>query len=337
MPKTARRKGSRFLLSALLGFIVVLLYFFYLVSPSESAARLVRFEIARGESVRAIARRLSDTHLTRSSAGFAFYAFLSGSAHRLKPGIYELNAASTTPQIMRALVAGHPTNLSVLIPEGYSLRDIEETLVTFRILKPGELSKLSPGAFKEEYPFLGDAVTLEGFLFPDTYRFAVSSLPQDVARKFLDTFAAKALLPIARAQASIPETLILASYLEREIPLSDDRPLVAGIFRRRLSIEMPLQIDATVLYARCGGVYRGCPPLARGDLLIRSPFNTYLHTGLTPEPIANPGLDAILAALAPKRSAFLYYLSDPETKKTVFSRTLEEHNKNKIRYLGHNP
>lgn len=333
MPKISQRRGSRSSLTILLGFILTLLYFFYLLSPSESAARLVRFEIERGESVRMIARRLSDTYLTRSPAGFTLYAFLSGSAHRLKPGIYELNAASTTPQIMRALVAGPPTNLNVLIPEGYSLRDIEETLVAFRILKPGGLSKFLPAAFKEEYPFLGNATTLEGFLFPDTYRFAVGSSPEDVVRKFLDTFAAKALLPIARAQASIPETLILASYLEREIPLSEDRPLVAGIFRRRLSIGMLLQVDATVLYARCSGAYRGCPPLVRGDFSIDSPFNTYTYQGFTPTPIANPGLDAILAALAPKRSAFLYYLSDPETKKTIFSRTLDEHNRNRIRYL----
>ena len=129
------------------------------------------------------------------------------------------------------------------------------------------------------------------------------------------------------------EALTLASIIEREVPFFEDRAIVAGILEKRLSIGMPLQVDATVLYVACAYRYDGCRELTERDFRVKSSYNTYLYKGLPPTPIANPGIEAIKAALNSTPSPFLYYLSDPETRRTVFSRTLEGHARNKTLYL----
>ena len=313
--------------------IFALLYFFYLLSPASLSGGLHQFEISRGATIQEIAARLVEGRIVRSAAGFKLYAILSGSAHRLKPGGYALNEASTTPEIVRILVEGPPADIPLLITEGESLRDIEKKLNALRVLKEGNLTNAAPERFSAEYPFLEHARSLEGFLFPDTYRFGASSSPETVVRKFLDNFASQAMPLFTGREESLRKALTFASFLEREIPLGDDRRLVAGIFERRLRLGMPFQVDATLLYAKCGGGFKDCPSLLRSDFSIDSPFNTYRYRGLPPTPIANPGLDAIRAALDPEPSRFLYYLSDPETGRTVFSETIDIHNRNRARYL----
>mgnify|MGYP001588311823 FL=1 len=131
------------------------------------------------------------------------------------------------------------------------------------------------------------------------------------------------------------ETLILASILEREVPEFEDRQIVAGILLKRIKNIMPLQVDATISYVKCGGAIRECenPRVGRNDLNLSSPYNTYQVLGWPPGPISNPGLPALQAALAPKTSGYLYYLSAAKTGATIFARTLEEHNLNRAKYL----
>ena len=129
--------------------------------------------------------------------------------------------------------------------------------------------------------------------------------------------------------------MILASFLEREVREFDDRQIVAGILLKRLRVGIPLQVDATISYAKCGGALRSCEEIivTRNDLALASPYNTYQRLGWTPTPIANPGEAAIKAAVTPRSSPYFYYLSAKETKETVFSKTLEEHNLNRAKYL----
>lgn len=332
-PRLGNSQVRWFLFGAAIFAILLFLYFFYLLSPSDGEGTLVSFEIPRGSGIPEITRLLVEGRVVRSTVGFKLYTFLSGSAHQLKPGLYEFSTASTTPEVVRALVEGPPTDLAILIIEGQSLRDIDALLANRRIVKPGAFGALDPAAFVDEYPFLKGASNLEGFLFPDTYRFAVGSDPEVVAQKFLDNFSARVRPLFRKQKGDVMQSLTIASYLEREIPRGEDRRLVAGIVLRRLRMGMPLQVDATVLYAKCGGRFLGCDPLTRSDAQIDSPFNTYRYIGLTPTPIANPGLDAIRAALEPQTSRFLYYLSDPITKRTIFAETLPAHNRNRLRYL----
>ena len=121
--------------------------------------------------------------------------------------------------------------------------------------------------------------------------------------------------------------------LEKEVMFSEDKPLVASVVYNRLDIDMPLQIDASVIYGTCDGVFVGCD-LTRSDFKDDSPYNLYLYKGLPPTPISNPTASSIAAALQPRQTAYMYYLSDRETKRTYFSKTFDEHNDKRAYYLG---
>ena len=193
-----------------------------------------------------------------------------------------------------------------------------------------------------KYFFLEEVKTLEGFFLPDTYCFLPGESPKNVALKMVDNFSTKAL-PILKQDDKllsdrefIYKTLILASLLEKEIPLPEDQKIAAGILEKRLTIGMPLQVDATILYAKCKGQFKDCPPLTKEDFKINSIYNTYLFKGLAPTPISNPSTSTIGAAANPTSSPFLYYLSIPKTTTTIFSKTFEEHNHYRFQYLLNN-
>jgi UPF0755 protein len=297
-------------------------------APPEGSVPVV---VERGSGLQEIAQSLVDQQVVRSASAFKVYAILSGSAHQLKPGLYLMSRASSTPELIRLLVAGPAKEISVLIPEGTNLADIDKTLARYGVIHAGGLLKLRIADFYDRYPFLRGARSLEGFLFPDTYRFYFDSDPMVVAKVMLDNYASRVgpliadgatidwdNIPITRRGifTSLQITTI-ASLIEKEVPDSAERRIVADILYRRLKLDMPLQIDATVDYAKNNG----------------DRYDTYQFYGLPPGPIASPGVDALEAALNPKTSPYLYYLSDPKTKKTIFSRDFEEHKANKEKYL----
>ena len=160
-----------------------------------------------------------------------------------------------------------------------------------------------------------------------------------MVEKILNNFKIKVLPLIQETSRAIdkndkmPRILILASYLEKEVIDDNDREIVAGIFEKRLKAGMPLQIDATVIYAKCFGKFLNCPALQKSDYAIDSPYNTYRYSGLTPTSVANPSVESIKAVLNKKSSPYWYYLSDPKTKKTIFSEDFNEHNRNRAKYL----
>jgi UPF0755 protein len=309
----------------------------FLSAPSDSADTIIRVAVASGEGIDDIAAQLERAELIRTAKGFIFYGILSGSAHRLKPGVYEFSPAMSVRRIMARLVYG-PEDVQLVIPEGKAMADIDALLSTRGVLLPGAFLELEPSQFPE-YAFLDGAESLEGFLFPDTYRIQPDAVAEAVARKMLNAFRDKALplFPVSEAPGAVIadayDALILASLLEKEVPEFHDRRIVSGILRKRLGVGMALQVDATVVYAVCEGSFDTCGGLTREDYMLQSVFNTYVHRGLPPAPIANPGVAAIEAALAPEPSPYLYYLSDQETGETIFSKTLEEHNEARERYL----
>lgn len=310
-------------------------YFIFDLQPAAQASSLHRFEIAAGHGMNEIADQLKESGLIRSPKAFKLFSLLSGSAHLLKPGTYFLNSASSTPAIVGKLVSGPNEIIEVVITEGMTVRDIDELLARNRIIPRGGLLALSSTSFAKDFPFVQGASSLEGYLFPDTYQFFSSSTPNVVARKLLSTFAVKAW-PLLQSQNNFYQKLILASLVEKEVPEYNDRRVVAGILFERLRLGIALQVDATISYIKCHGAFVFCdqPGISRKDLNISSAYNTYMHAGIPPGPISNPGTDAIRAVLEPRTSDFLYYLSDPATRKTIFSRTLEEHNENRVRYLN---
>lgn len=320
-------------LGAFLLFILCAAYFFYGLQPVLGATTPITFEIIKGESFRSVGARLSSDSLIRSITVFKFYSFLMGSARKFQPGVYVLDRTMSVPEIVRELTRGVKNEVTVKIIEGTTMRDIDAALASAGVTAPGDIMNVSLESLRESYPFLKDASSLEGFLFPDTYQFALRATPEKTVRRFLDTFGAKAW-PLLSKSGDWYRSLTLASYLEKEVITREDRQFVAGILLKRLSIGMPLQVDATVLYAKCRGAFESCGSLVltKQDTKIDSPFNTYARQGFTPTPIGNPGKSAIEAALNPTPSGYLYYLSAPDGK-TVFSKTLLEHNQSQARYF----
>ena len=206
--------------------------------------------------------------------------------------------------------------VTITIAEGLTVPEINEILVEKGVLV-GEL-------LPQE---------LEGYLFPDTYEFFLGSSLDVVKEKFSLNFNSKIreLGLEALSEDELKEIIIIASMIEAEVPHSDERRIVSGIIKKRLSAGIPLQLDASLCYVKGDP----CLPITDDDKKIDSLYNTYLHRGLTPGPIGNPGLDAIEASINPEESPYLYYISDPETGRTIFASSLDEHNSNVVKYLDY--
>lgn len=326
---------KKILIAAVAGLCIS--YAAYSLSPVESGiSEGKEFEVQKGAELGAVARALEEARLIRSARSFVVYAILSGSAHVVKPGFYILHATVSAVATLEQLSKG-PTDIVVRILEGDTVGDIDWRLASAGITSSGAIARQLPKEFVGEYPWLAGKKNFEGFLFPDTYRFVLRSNPDRVIRKMLDGFARKAWPVLSAKGSAWYNYLTIASLVEKEIPHDQpsDRKTVAGIIAHRLDLGMGLQIDATVLYAKCAGAPRNCidAPLRRDDFTIDSPYNTYLHAGLPPTPIGNPGEDAIQAAIAPTKTEYLYYLSHPKTGATIFSNTFEEHDTARAKYL----
>lgn len=213
-------------------------------------------------------------------------------------------------------------DVTVTIPEGKTAIEIDAILAGEGITRPGAIVAIA------------ERDGLEGHLFPDTYRLHPVSDPEAVVRRMREAFELKAAPLLPDDPEDARDVLIVASMLEKEVPDPADRRIVAGIIGKRIEAGMPVQIDATVCYLKqLASSTAPCYPITGVDLTIRSPYNTYLYRGLPPGPIGNPGVGALTAALDPQASPYWFYLSDPATSRTIFSRTNEEQEENRARYL----
>jgi UPF0755 protein len=302
------------------------LFFFNLdpVSGTADATSQIVFQVSPGDGFREVAHNLSFARLIRSPIAFELFSLVNGRAFELKPGLYRLSPSMDVEQIIAALSGDGAGKVTVTLPEGSNIFDIDRILSAALVIRPGALINAT------------NAQNLEGHLFPDTYQFYTNDTVTDVVREMTSDFNAKAGPLLAAAPTS---TLIIASIVQKEVPDQQDQELVAGIVLKRLADGMPLDIDATVCYAKLlqspSSTAQTCS-LSVLDFKIDSPYNTYLNKGLPPGPIGNPGTSAITAALHPQGSPYLYYLSDPATGKTIFAKTLDEQNQNRVKYLESN-
>ncbi|MEK7076669.1 MAG: endolytic transglycosylase MltG [Patescibacteria group bacterium] len=330
------------------GTVVLGAYYFFVapVRPQTLAGATdneeIIIRIAPGSGLTDIAAELKKNKVIRSEGIFSLYSLLAGKAHTLKPGRYSIDAGVSLGGLVQTLADG-PEDIAVTIVPGMTLREVDAKLSALGLIKSNELASLNLSSFVPDYPWLtkfqnSSTIDLrggnnpEGFILPDTYSISSGGDSRAILQKFLDNFQNKAL-PLFSESSKPFDALIVASLLEKEAPDYMDRERIAGILAKRLRVDMPLQIDATVIYANCGGSFSGCDKNTRADYAINSPYNTYIYTGLPPKPISNPDLEAIRAALTPKASPYWFYLSDPKTKKTIFSETLDEHNDARVNYL----
>lgn len=311
--------------------------------PAQDAP-IVKFEIPQGAIARDVASLLNSDGLIYWKTGYLLYARIDASARRPKAGMYRIKPGMSYRAMARTFAIGpERSEIALTVIEGWDLIDMEKALVSrgadtaaFRELVGDPFTdKPFDPALRADYPFLaalGKKATLEGYLFPNTYRVYEDQLPQALVKKQLDEFAKRApgITEEAKKQGrTLEEVVILASIVEKEVARSEDRKIVAGIFLRRIAEGMPLQSDATVNYVTRAG--RARPTLK--DLEADSPLNTYRNKGLPPAPISNPGDDALMAALRPAETPYRFFLTD-EQGKTYYAKNFDEHQRNRQRVFG---
>ena len=319
----------------------------------------VTISITADDTIESIAQKLKNGGLVRYPELFLLYADLTDAEEDITTGTFKLNTIYDYHALVSQMSprSGNRAVVEdVLIPEGYNCRQIFALLEEKGICKVADLEKWAAGGELSEYWFLegverGDKYCLEGFLFPDTYDFYENSTPRAALEKMLDGFEYRVTadlrdqIPvlnehltammrkngdseefIAENQFDIRDVINVASLIERETANNQESYRIASVIYNRLfnwgSNPRYLNIDATIIYALGGKTN-----LTSEDMAVDSPYNTYTNTGMTPGPIANPGLASIEAALDPEETSYYYYVLDPEAGSHQFSKTLAEHEK----------
>jgi UPF0755 protein len=294
------------------------------VAPAGRGGVPVAVRIAAGSDLRQIARALADAGAVRSAGAFVLAARLAGLERSLRPGDYRLDPRMSLPALVRSLVDGRGRTADVTIPEGWRLEQVAERLAAAGVCgRDAFLAQARDPALLAALGIPGPSA--EGFLFPETYSFALPSAPADVIRAMHRQFA-RVWAELTQGAPPPPlaplQAVTLASIVERETAAAAERPLVAAVYLNRLRLGMPLQADPTVIYGIDG--FDG--NLRRSDLAAASPYNTYVVRGLPPGPIAAPGRGSLAAALNPARVDYLYFVARNDGTHQ-FSRTLVEHNR----------
>ena len=279
-------------------------------------------EILPGTPTMQIAAELKQQGLIRSK--YAFEAARLAKGGTLKAGEYRFDHPAKMAEVYDRLERGDVYTLTVTIPEGSNLFDIAQRIETAKL---GRKEKFLAEA-RAKVSLIADldpgAISLEGYLFPDTYHFARRATPQQMLTAMVKRFRQEAATLGLRS--NYHRVVTVASLVERETPVDAERPLVASVFENRLAKAMPLATDPSVIYAALlDGRYRGT--IYASDLQADSPYNTYRYAGLPPGPICNPGIASLKAAMHPARTDYLYFVAasaDPSGK-SRFSTTLEEH------------
>lgn len=282
-----------------------------------------------------IGENLEKQDLISGKYYFYFYMWSRELTGKILPDDYELSDRMTIPEIAYTITNKQDKTKKITFPEGWSAKQMADRLNANGLPGDDFLKILdNPGELKNEYNFLSDPKikTLEGYLFPDTYFFDKDINAEGIIRKMLGIFNTRITSPMLtdaqNGKRNLNEIIIMASIIENEVKTNEDRAIISGIYWGRFEIGQPLQSDITLAYI----LGEKKKQYTFSDTRMASPYNTYLNKGLPPGPICNPGLSAIRAAIYPKDTDYNYYLSDPETGKTIFAKTFAEHMANKAKY-----
>lgn len=310
----------------IVGLVAVVLWvgFVYVLPAGPSQQTFVDFR--NGSSARHIATELKQAGVIRSR-----WAFLLVHLYRhrsLKAGEYAFDHPDTLSNIYNRIAHGDTYARVLTVPEGYNIFDIAAEVEKLGIDSQQnflEQARSQVALVHDLDPF---APSLEGYLYPDTYRFARKNKAPDVVAAMVKRFHQEAHQ--IGLTSDLHRIVTMASIVEKETAVPDERPLVAGVFYNRLAQHMALDTDPTVIYAALlANRYRGT--IYASDLKYSSPYNTYRNQGLPPGPIANPGKDSLLAAMHPTHTDYLYFVSDNQGHHR-FSKSLEEHQRNVAEY-----
>jgi UPF0755 protein len=279
-----------------------------------------------GSSSRAIARTLQHEGVIRNYYAFLLLTMFEG-RHKLKAGEYAFEHPASAFEVYDRLVRGDVYVRVVKIPEGYNMFDIGQALEAAHICSKQDFLAVAkdPSLVHDLDP---QAPSLEGYLFPDTYRLGRTQNAREIATEMVKRFRREATA--IGLTGDIHRVVTMASIVEKETAVKAERPLVAGVFENRLTKHIVLATDPAVIYAALlAGRYNGV--IHQSDLAYNSPYNTYKYVGLPPGPIANPGRESLLAAMNPQKTDYLYFVANNQGGHN-FARTMEEHNRNVANY-----
>lgn len=318
-------------------------------TASANIGQQIVITIGEDDSVDDVADKLSRYDLINFQ--LYFKGLLRIESRSLEPGTYRLTVGMTTGEIVEAITSEQSSvktervELRVTIPEGFRIDQIADRVAEVGMNGGREAFMKALRNFDySRYDFLqgvpegsGQLHALEGFLYPDTYFFMSDDPPEYLIQAMLDNFDAK-VTDAMREQAAargmtLYQVITLASIVEREAALASERPIIADVYLNRLEIGMRLEADPTVQYV-LGKEGNWWPHLTGDDLHANSPYNAYLNGGLPPGPIANPGLDSILAVLNPADTNYFFFVAVGDSGEHRFAVTYEEHEQNIARYAG---
>lgn len=308
-------------------FFTVAYLFLFLVSarPPLDQWRVTKVFIPKGSTFPEIEKILAEKGALRYPLAFRILVIGTMTGTKLQHGEYALPSPPSAIELWRKLVRGDVAKYQVTIPGGSTLSDIAETLGTLELANPSEFltAAVSP-SLTSRMGIPGN--TLEGYLFPDTYIMVKDMSPEEIlgvmVRRFRRKFTPEMESKAAKDGFTLHQIVTIASIIEKEAGLAQEKPLVSEVIRKRLSINMPLQMDPTVIY----GLKKFGGDLTRKDLRTPNPYNTYRNRGLPPGPICNPGLSSLTAAVEPAETDYLYFVSRNDGSHQ-FSRTLQDHNR----------
>lgn len=297
---------------------------------SGASGSAVQIEIKPGSDTRAIALKLESAGVVNSALAFRVGVRVFGADRGLKPGVYDLRTGMSVRSAVDVLKAGPPVVYNtVTIPEGFVVTQIAERFEKQAGIPKDEFTALATSGaaeFADDRPYLLGTYqgSLEGYLFPKTYRIAEGTTAREVIEMMLDQFDTEiAQIDVEQARnrgLNLNQLVTLGSMIERESRLDSERPLVSSVIHNRLATDSYLKIDATVQYVLGNNKFR----LSNQDIRIDSPYNTYTHKGLPPGPISNPGLKSLQAAATPAETKLLYYVLTGKDGSHTFTTNLAD-------------
>lgn len=320
-----------------IGIALIVYILFRFIWGSGEIRKTGDIQIAQGEKATDVWRMLVNEGYSDRTIPWKYYGRNNNNATKIQAGEYRVEAGENISVVLDRFVRGeaNKNEQSVTFPEGFT----EAQVATRAADRQGTTAKeflqyATPSVYKEKFSFLATLAktrTLEGYLFPDTYRIAKDDTSKDVIVRMLANFDKK-VTPELREEAktqhrTLDQIVIMASIIEKEVPHPQDMPIVAGIFWKRLDEGQGMYADSTIRYA-----LKNSDELTVQDLATDSPYNTRRYKGLPPGPISNPGISAILAAIRPQATDYYYYLTD-KNDTAIYAKTNEEHNRNKVKYL----
>jgi UPF0755 protein len=307
-----------------------------LTQPRDPSGAEQTFVIQPGDSVPSIAQRLEQAGLIRSARAFRSYLLWTGADTSIQTGTYRLSPALTGQEIADTLKAFSMTEVSFTVLPGWRMEEIAASLPTSGLEITGEEFLAAASAPVNPPVFLPIGASVEGFLAPGKYTLERTTSAGELVALLLDEFTST-LTPelidaIVNQGLTVHQAVTLASIIQREAVVEEEMPMIASVFHNRLAVDMPLQADPTVQYAIGYNTTQGTwwtNPLSVEDLQVPSPYNTYVHTGLPPGPISNPGLAALKAVASPAQSDYYYFQARCDKSGLHnFARTLDEHRQN---------